>query len=179
MNLLGHLPQTNIHNLGDVLRGHTQGQEWHLLRCRASQDGRLADWLESRFSFYRALGVHRHGKTGLMSTQSLFPGYIFLLLKGNGIPGSPVACHVDPIVDQEEFSKQLAAIDAESRVKSGKEMGSALSPGDAVEIVSGSCWGFSGILDRIDKTTAIVEVEMMGSRVLIQVYPWNLERSYV
>ena len=119
----------------------------------------------------------RRGSEFLRSTKPLFPGYMFVLIKSDGLPWQKInsTLGVSRLICQDGIPKRVPTEVVSGLVSRCDRLGRLLPPtamqrGDTVEIHSGALANFIATVETIDSDRRIwVLMDIMGQITRVQV----------
>ena len=155
---------------------------WYLVQFKRNSH-RIADRNLSQQGFKTFLPLQdltsRRGSEFLTSTKPLFPGYMFVRAKSNGVPWQKInsTLGVSRLICQDGVPKKVPTEVVSSLISRCDTLGrlipsNSVQCGDTVEIHSGPLANFIATVDTIDSNRRIwVLMDIMGQIAKVQVAP--------
>lgn len=157
-------------------------KDWFVAHTRPRCEKKLLDWckreaVEATLPCYQT--VHKYRGKVVRFEKPLFPGYLFLRLRGEEsrkVSQSDYAARVLTVVDQDTFQEQLGsileAIEKCSEINVVPEIGE----GSRVRVKHGPLRGMDGWVEkRYGMTTVLFRLDFIGQAASVRMEAWELE----
>jgi transcriptional antiterminator RfaH len=159
-----------------------EGEHWNVAYCKPRREKRVAEFAAKNLIHYylpqlKTSKIYQRRK--VVSTQPMFPGYIFLVLSVANkelVSQSGLIVNYIRVVNEQELLNDLSRICFTGKKEVPMKRALWLFKGLEVEITEGALKGMRGIVESHDKISEVrLQVDLLRQAVMVKIDPENIK----